>query len=83
MSIYIATYINGRGLNSVMRFDNRRAFFTYADSVLSMRDTSPRASDSIGTLCDKLQDCGPGTGSRYHRRISARDAKRAGMPIYD
>ena len=73
MAFYIGTYINGRGLSSAMRFENKRAFWLYCDEVNTCRDTTVRASMTITELCETIEDKGPGFGSRYYRRISEKE----------
>lgn len=76
-SIYIATTEAGRGVRHVTQFDGRRDFLAYADDVLAMDNAGQmiRAKNtSIATICDALDDNGPGFGSRWHRRVSRREA---------
>lgn len=85
MTIYIGTIIAGRNGGkpvSAMRFDSRREFHLYCDRLTSMRDRSVTSSMSIGELCDAIEDLGPGTGSRWHKRISRAHAINCGV-IYE
>lgn len=76
-SIYICTTEAGRGIRHVTQFDGRRDFLVYADEVLAMDNAGQtiRAQNTpIATICDALADKGPGFGSRWHQRVTRREA---------
>ena len=74
--VYIQTILAGRTVSHsvVTSFDSRLAFWAYVDEVLACHSANPRRSHTIAALCDLLADNGPGTGQRWHRRVSRRDA---------
>ena len=73
-AIYIKTSMAGRGGEIVTDFAGKVDFYRYACEVRPDAEISPRMT--IDQLCMALEDYGPGTGQRTHRRISAEDAKR-------
>lgn len=73
-AIYIKTSMAGRGNEIVTDFAGKTDFYNYACEVRP--DAEISRSMNIEKLCMALEDCGPGTGQRTHRRISAEDAKR-------
>lgn len=72
--IYIKTLMAGRGGEIVTEFAGKADLYRYVCEVRADAELSP--SMNIEQLCIALEDCGPGTGQRTHRRISAEDAKR-------
>jgi len=73
-SIYIATVENGRGISSVAEYAGLNDLHDYAYEVLACCEGQPKARETVSSLCDLLADQGPGFGSRWHYRISRRDA---------
>ena len=73
-SIYVATQCNGRGFAGITEFCGLADFYNYVSEVLSCCEGQPKARETVGSLCDLLADQGPGFGSRYHYRISRREA---------
>lgn len=76
-SIYIATTEAGRGVRHVTQFDGRRDFLAYADGALATNNAGLiiRAQNTpIAMICDALADSGPGFGSRWHQRVTRREA---------
>ena len=73
-SIYIATVENGKGIRIITEFAGLNDLHYYASDVLSCCEGHPRARETVSSLCDLLADQGPGFGSRYHYRISRREA---------
>ena len=74
MSIYIATVENGKGIRIITEFAGLNDLHYYASDVLSCCEGQPKARETVSSLCDLLADQGPGFGSRYHYRISRREA---------
>jgi hypothetical protein len=72
--IYIATTIAGRGVRYVTGFDDRADLLRYAGGTLAFTDSAPRSRDSIDTLCELLQDHGPGFPSSLLSSLSRREA---------
>ena len=76
--IYIITkQAGGWTRDIVTAFDSRADLMQYAHDLLSCSSIDIGPRDSIGDLCDKLDDQGPGRGSRCHRHISRADAIEA------
>ena len=73
-SIYVATVENGKGIRGVTEYAGLNDLHYYASDVLSCCEGQPKARETVGSLCDLLADQGPGFGSRYHYRISRREA---------
>ena len=75
-TIYIATYSCSNGkIQVVTEFSGQDSFQIYVDNEAGAFKKVPKRAN-IDTLCDLLYDKGPGMGMRYHRRISAREAKK-------
>lgn len=74
--IYIRTYEAGRG-SIVTTFEDRADLRQYANAVLIDTDKYITSRDTIGDMCDKLDDQGMGFGMRHHRHISRADAIEA------
>ncbi len=82
MSIYVLTTVNGRGPAYIAQYDGRLEYWAYADDVLAFTNHDVPRSATIDEICDEMYDHGPGIGSRYHQRISRREAyalKRQGV----
>ena len=73
-SIYVATVENGKGIRGVTEYAGLNDLHDYASEVLSCCEGQPKARETVSSLCDLLADQGPGFGSRYHYRISRREA---------
>ena len=74
--IYIATNITSKGVKHITAFEDKKDFNNYAQELLSCSNTNVNPADSIDTLCSKLYDTGIGYGSRFHFRVSRKEAKK-------
>lgn len=82
-TIYIATYSCSTGkIQVVTEFAGQYSFQIYVDNEAGAFKTVPKRA-SIDNLCELLYDKGPGSGMRYHRRISYSEAKKHGTRLSD
>ena len=73
-SIYVATVENGKGIRGVTEYAGLNDLHNYASEVLSCCEGQPKARETVSSLCDLLADQGAGFGSRYHYRVSRKEA---------
>jgi len=74
--IYIATNITGKGVKHITAFADKKDLAGYAGELLACSDTCVNFADSIDILCSKMHDTGIGYGSRFHFRVSRKEAKK-------
>ena len=79
MVIYIATDEYDKGVRHVTPFSDREDLLSYARKVLAVKGGSYMLNgrSTIDDICNALYDSGPGSGSRSHCRISAKEAKNS------
>jgi len=76
MTIFIGTNIAGGKNNYVItEFFNKKSFYNYVAELLACSENQPRGYENISDLCELMADCGPGSGSRWHCRVSYETAK--------
>jgi hypothetical protein len=68
----------------VSGFIDRADLIKYAQEVTAyLGDVTVNRSDTITAALEKLDDAGPGRGSRYHRRILTSDDSRLKPSFFD
>jgi hypothetical protein len=82
--IYVQTTIYGSDEFIVSGFTDRADLIRYAQEVTAcFGDVSVYRSDTITAALEKLDDAGPGRGSRCHRRILTADDSRLKPSFFD
>lgn len=87
MTIYIATEVNGRGIQQIGSFYSKSELRQIAIKWLdrSGKCWSIKRRSSVRDICEALYDQGPCFGARSHHRISRKEAlflKRQGVGTY-
>jgi hypothetical protein len=87
MTIYIATEVNGRGIQQIGSFYSKSELRQIAVKWLdrSNKAWSIKRRSSVSDICDALHDQGPCFGARSHYRISRKEAlflQREGVETY-
>jgi hypothetical protein len=81
--IYIQTNIAGTGKRIITPFYSRDNFAAYGvDATACACGDHVNRSDTIAEICEKLYDGGMGTGQRWHRRISRKDAEKLAPHLF-